>query len=132
RAVDLHRRQERLGRLSDTGCRGKHADQRLHADGGLSPARRRRPLGSAGAAGAGERIAHLLPAGPAKDLTTQALSFDAARRAKPDGQSMNKCFKMSVIARRKTPSSNPVSSVGAQPLPGSYWMPAFSRRMTLR
>jgi len=52
---------------------------RLHAGGGLSPARRRRPLGSAGAAGAGERIASRVPAGPAPRVS-QALKVDAARR----------------------------------------------------
>ena len=56
-------REERLGHLSDAGRGGQDADERVHAHGGLPPGGRRRALGAAGAAGAGEPLAHPVPAG---------------------------------------------------------------------
>jgi hypothetical protein len=60
-AIDVRRRQERLGRLSDPGRRRQDADQRMHADGGLPSAGRSRSLGAAGAAGTGQPVAHKFP-----------------------------------------------------------------------
>ena len=56
RAVDVHRRQERLGHLPAPRRVRAHAGRRLHADARLPPARRRRPLGAAGTAGTGQRL----------------------------------------------------------------------------
>ena len=57
RTVDVHRGQQRLGRVSDAWRRGPDAEKRLHANGRLPSARRRRPLGAAGAARTGEQAA---------------------------------------------------------------------------
>ena len=57
RAVDLHLRKERLGRLPAARRAGKDAERGLHADGRRSPARRRRTLGAAGAIRSGEPAA---------------------------------------------------------------------------
>ena len=48
--VAVHRRQERLGRLSGAGRLEQMQTTRLHADAGLPSGRGRRPLGAAGAA----------------------------------------------------------------------------------
>ena len=58
RAVDLHRRQQRLGHLSASRRDRAHAGKRLHEHAGLSSDRRRRPLGAAGAAG--KQVSELL------------------------------------------------------------------------
>ncbi len=50
----VHRGQERLGRLSDARRGRQMQNDRLHAHGRISSARRRRPLGAAGAAGSSE------------------------------------------------------------------------------
>ncbi len=49
-AVVIHRRQERLGRLSDPGRGGEHAEDRVHPDARLSSGGWSRALGAAGAA----------------------------------------------------------------------------------
>ncbi len=54
RAVDVHCRQERLGHLSASRRLRTYATECLHANGRLSPDRRRRALGAAGTARPGQ------------------------------------------------------------------------------
>ena len=61
-AVDVHRRQQRLGHLSAARRDRTHAGERVHANAGLPSDRRRRPLGAAGAGGEGKRAAGGVPA----------------------------------------------------------------------
>src|SRR5512133_3499737 len=64
RAVDLHRREKRLGNPPAPWHFRADAAKRMHAYDGVPPDRRRRALGAAGAAGACERAAHRLSAAP--------------------------------------------------------------------
>ena len=57
RAVDLYRRQERLGHLPASRRFRAHAAERLHPHARLPSDRRRRALGAAGATRAGQRAA---------------------------------------------------------------------------
>ena len=61
-ALNVCRRQERLGHLPAPRQFRAHAGHRMHPDGRLPPRRRRRPLGAAGAGRAGQRIAARFPA----------------------------------------------------------------------
>ena len=61
-AVTVRPGQERLGCLPGTGQFRAHAEGNLHRHARLPSARRRRPLGAAGAGGEGQRIADRLPA----------------------------------------------------------------------
>src|SRR5579864_8097241 len=61
-AVALHRRQERLGRISEPRRAGAHAAECMHAHVRRHVCRRRRALGPAGTAGAGDHADRRLPA----------------------------------------------------------------------
>ena len=68
RAVHLHLRQERLGRLSAARRARAHAGEGLHPDGRLPSARRRRALGPAGTAGSSECVADRFSMRPGRRL----------------------------------------------------------------
>ena len=112
RAVMLHRRHERLGRLPDPRAGRHHAHQGLHADGELPPDRRRRPLGAAGAAGAREQAAAGVPAQPARPQGVSGrrreLQSSVIRGRPPAGTRNPDCLALlhrrldSGFARRKT------------------------------
>src|SRR4030095_7374331 len=60
--LDVHRRQERLGRVPDARRRREDANYRVHSHGGISSHGRSRALGAAGTAGTGEHVTRRLPA----------------------------------------------------------------------
>src|SRR5216683_6238741 len=61
----LHRREERLGRLSEPRLRREHAGDCLYADAELQSAGGGRALGAAGAARASEQVADRVSQEPA-------------------------------------------------------------------
>ena len=80
RAIDLHRRHERLGHLPDAGGFRTHAGG-LHPHGQLPAARRRRALGAAGAGGAGHPAAARFPAPAGGGLKPDLAIASSARAA---------------------------------------------------
>ncbi len=117
RARNLHRGQERLGRLPDAGRTREDADERVHALGRHPPRRRGGTLGAAGAARGHHQAADRVSAGgrSAARIGASGLRGDAALDQRGD------------VGRRKPMLAQDLGRVLARNRSGAAWRALHER-----